>query len=239
MAGARGDGTRRVAMFAPMPMELEPLVAALDLSQRTVGDLTVWERSLGDVIVTATTTGIGPAAATAAATRLLEALPADEVMVVGIAGGLPGRVQVGDLVVPERVVDGASGEAYDVPARAGLERRGMLATSADFLVEPAALTALASDGFVAIDMESAAVALVAQRAGAPCWVFRGISDMAGDETVGTEVFALAKPDGSADHDALRRYLDERPERAERLAGLARDSVAAAARAAHAAVALCT
>jgi len=74
-------------------------------------------------------------------------------------------------------------------------------------------------GFGAVDMEAAAVAEVCERAGVAWSVYRGISDRPDEHIVDQAVFALSKPDGSADLVALGKYLARDPRRAKALAHL--------------------
>jgi hypothetical protein len=58
-------------------------------------------------------------------------------------------------------------------------------------------------------------------------VARGLSDHVTDAPVDQAVFALAKPDGSANVGAVARYLVARPTRIVGLARMARNGIAAA------------
>ena len=70
-------------------------------------------------------------------------------------------------------------------------------------------------GFGAVDMEAAGVAEVCEEAGVAWSVYRGISDRPDEHIVDQAVFALSKPDGSADPVALAKYLARDPRRAPR------------------------
>ena len=76
-------------------------------------------------------------------------------------------------------------------------------------------------GFGAVDMEAAGVAEACERAGVDWSVYRGISDRPDENIVDQAVFALSKPDGSADLVAVGRYLARDPRRAKTLAHLNR------------------
>ena len=84
-------------------------------------------------------------------------------------------------------------------------------------------------------MESGGVGVVCERAGVPWSVFRGISDMAADGLVDQDMFAMTNPDGTADHDAITRYLEEHPEKIPVLTQLAHDTDIATEAAAAAAI----
>jgi adenosylhomocysteine nucleosidase len=225
---------RRVGMLAPMTHELEPLARRLDLE----GDGEEYRGHAGDVEVVARLTTIGMAAAAAAAERLLGD-DVDWVMVVGIAGGVDRALAIGDLVVPAVVVDRASGRSFRAAPSGDGARRGTLSCGDDLIVDTAVLDRMAADGVVAVDMETAAVAMVCEAAERPWSVYRGISDFAGDGVIDDAFLAFTRPDGTSDPDALARYLEDNPERVPMLEQLGRDMVLAAEAAAEAAVRACT
>jgi adenosylhomocysteine nucleosidase len=218
-----------------MRPELRPLVRPLSLRRAASGDGALFAGALGPLGVVAAITGIGTHAAARAAERVLDAGPIDHLVVVGIAGGIGASVGIGDLVVPERVVDLASGTEHR-PARLGdAAPRGTLVTSDGLLADRGELARLAERGVVAIDMETAAIAAVCEGRGCPWSVFRGISDRADDGSMDEAVFGLAGPDGSGDFAAVARFVLTRPWRIPQLVRLARDMRRAANAAAAAAV----
>lgn len=223
----------RVAMLAPMTHELDPIVRQIGMEE----DGGVHRGTVGDVDIVALLTKIGMPAGAAAAERALE-LDVDWVMVVGIAGGVDRSLEIGGVVVPEVVVDRATGQSYR-PHRIGdIEPLGVISCGDDLLTDPETLDALGKEGVVAVEMESAAVAAVCEKAETPWSVFRGISDFAADGLVDQEIFAMTKPDGSADEKAMNRYLDAHPERIEILTQLAHDMKLATEAAAAAAIRAC-
>src|SRR5215469_5552873 len=105
MASPQGDGTR-FGFLAPMKPELKPIVEMLGLRRdESRSGPAVYERTFDDASVVATLTLIGTKAATEATERLLRDHDIDHVVVVGIAGGVPPSVRLGDVLVPEVVVD--------------------------------------------------------------------------------------------------------------------------------------
>ena len=187
-------------------------------------------------------TGMGPANGGDAARRALGGSPGglDHVMVVGIAGGLDPGLPVGSLMVPARVrlyPHGPEYASHPLPAR---RAEGALMTTDGLFDDEGVWRAILEQGFGAVDMEAAGVAQVCEEAGVPWSVYRGISDRPDQRIVDQEVFALSKPDGSADPVALAKYLVCDPRRAKALAHLNRCMKLAASVAAEAAYAdLCS
>jgi nucleoside phosphorylase len=225
--------TRRLAFLAPMPLELRPLVRPLSLGSADAAGFR--SGALGRMEAVAARTGIGPRAAARTAQRLLDSTPVDHVVIVGIAGALGPRVAIGDLVVPERVLDLATGAEHRPSPLGDATPRGTLVTSDGLLTDRDALARLERSGALAIDMETAAVAAVCERHGCPWSVFRAISDRADDGSVDPAIFGLASPDGGPDLRALARFLLTRPWRVAQLVRLGRGARLAARNAAAAAV----
>jgi len=223
-----------------MKPELRPLVRMLGLSRvdgrgsDRNGAASAYTGRFGDASVVATLTMIGTAAATAATTRLLDHHRIDHVVVVGIAGGVPPAVAVGDLVVPEVVVDGVTGAEHRASPLDGLSLRGRVRTGDDLAVD---VDELRAAGIDACDMETAAVAAVCASRGVPWTAFRAISDLVGGP-VDDAVLALANPDGTGNLRAAARYLLPRPWKIPGLVRLARDTNTATQTAARAAIRAC-
>jgi len=221
------DRPTRVGLLAPMPSEFGPLVKVLALRRTESG----YTGAAGPIELVAAKTGIGTRLAAQATERLLDSASVDHVMVVGIAGGM-GRSKVGDVIYPEVVVDKASGTEYRPSPLGEVESSGRLVTHDDFDMQPAECDALVADGFVAVDMETAAVAGVCERRGVRWSAVRSISDLVG-VTPG-DVIGLANPDGTPNVGASVRYLVTKPWRIPRLVRLGLDARGAANAAAAAA-----
>ena len=218
-----------------MQPELRPLAKAVPLAQRQVGDRVVHAGSVGDVEIVATITTMGTDAATSATEFVVRELDVDHVVLIGIAGGLGPDVQIGDLLIPEVVVDYNTQQETHPVALGSAAAKGRLMTSGELILDYDILRRLAADGAAAIDMETSAVGAVCEREGVPWSVFRGISDHIRDGLVDNAVSSLAKPDGSANVGAVLKYLLPRPWRLRRLAKLGRDMNVAASAAANALV----
>jgi adenosylhomocysteine nucleosidase len=228
---------RRVAILAPMPSELRPLLGPLGLVRDPGGDL--FRGRAGPVEVVAALTGIGMAAGARCAEEVLEAGSPDHLIVVGIAGAISPAVAVGDLVVPERVSNLDTGESLYPAALGAHVPRGTLVSSDAFLRSPAQAAHLAERGVVAIDMETAAIGTVCERRGFPWSVFRAISDRADDGSADAAVLDLVDAEGNPKLAVAARFVLTHPGRIPHLVRLARGArlaTRAAAGAARAALA---
>jgi len=182
--------------------------------------------SVGGVEVVAALGGIGPAAATATAQRLIATHQPQHVVVVGIAGGIRSSIEVGDLIVPEVAVDLETGHEYTASSLGDTALAGRLVTSEALIVDRSMLEGHAADGVDAIDMETAAVAAASEAAGLPWTAFRGISDHFADELMDGQTLGLMHEDGSPDLGAVLRYLVRRPANISRLMKLSKGTTAA-------------
>lgn len=237
MEGTAAAG--RLLVFAPMPSELRPVVKLLRLPRTgEQGGLAVHAGAVGRLDVVVTGTGIGPAMAAAAADRMLTGSRYDHVVVCGIAGGLAPASHVGDLVVPEEVVDGATGERYLATPLGGVEACGRIRTGDgdDYALDDTDVAALVAEAVTAVDMETAAVARACHQQEIPWTAFRAISDMAGSSSLGPEVLDLVDELGRPRTWAAMRYLATHPHRLPTMARVGRDAAAAANVAARATVA---
>jgi adenosylhomocysteine nucleosidase len=221
----------RVGVLAPMEIELVPLTRELGL----VHDGSFHRAKVGDTEVLAVVTTMGMAAGEEATRAVLDA-GVERVIVVGIAGGVdPSTVAIGDVIVPETVIDRRTDRRYGPPLAPGVSPRGTISCGDELITDPTRLAALGAAGVIAVDMETAAVAAVCEDAGVPWSAYRGISDYAGEGLVDQELFESTNPDGTANPDALRGYLERHPEKVEVLTRLAQDTTRATEAAAAAAL----
>ncbi len=180
-------------------------------------------------------TGMGPALATEGLERLADAVEVERVVVVGITGAVDDETPLGTLVLPELVVDAATGVSYR-PERLGSgEPYGTMWTTDGLTTDQGVVADLRAAGVVSLDMETAAIAAVCERRGIPWSVFRVISDRATDGSVTEEVFRLSNQDGSPNPTSIAAYLVKHPGRIPTLARLARSAKLATERAASAAI----
>jgi adenosylhomocysteine nucleosidase len=156
-----------------MRSELRPVVRRLGLRTFEVGGRGVFSGRAGAFEIVATTAGIGTQAAALSAEAILDQGTVHHLIVVGIAGGIGPGVAIGDLVVPELVIDLATGKEYRPTPVGEVEPRGILATSDELLITAADVAGLENRGVVAVDMETSAIAAVCNRRRCPWSVFRG------------------------------------------------------------------
>ncbi|HEY7107143.1 MAG TPA: hypothetical protein VH986_12115 [Acidimicrobiia bacterium] len=230
--------TAAFGFVCAMPMELVPLAEKLSLVEEQVGDATVHTGKLGGRDVVAIVTGMGPDYARDGTTRLLDAFVVGHVVSVGITGAVENEVAIGTLLLPEIVVHRTAGTEHR-PTRLGAGTpAGKMSTGGDLLTDRDAIAALREDGVVALEMETGAIAQVCEARGVPWSVFRAVSDQPDDWDLTQEGFVLTNLDGTPNHEAITRYFQEHPERAEQMARLAENSTLAAERAAQAAIDAC-
>jgi nucleoside phosphorylase len=207
-----------------MPPEIRPLLKALSLVARTGSDDesasdAIYEGRHGDIEVVATVSGIGMAAAARAAHRLLDEGEIDHLLVIGVAGGIGHGLSVGDVVIPEVVVDAHTGAEHRPTPLGGTAASGRLMTSDEFIKDVDRLGGFRDDGVTAIDMETSAAAAVCVERGCAWSVFRGISDDAFDPAIDVAVLGLANSDGSPNMSAVVKFVARRPNKIALLARL--------------------
>jgi nucleoside phosphorylase len=219
-----------------MRPELKAVVRAGGLLKGGDGPIFTHQGTVGDWHVEAGVIGMGPGTARTATRLALSQGSFDHVMVVGIAGGLDPALSVGALMVPRLVrlyPDGPPFEAHPVGGRVA---DGTLMTTDGLFSDDHVWQPMTDDGIGAVDMEAAGVADACDQAGVAWSVYRGISDRPDEHIVDQAVFALSKPDGTADFAAVAKFLARDPRRAKALAHLNRCMQTAAKVAAEAAFA---
>jgi adenosylhomocysteine nucleosidase len=229
------DPSAPIAFVCAMPMELAPIAKRLRLTRGTVGTLPARTGSLDGRPVVGVVTGMGTRLATEGTTQLLDAVTPVAVLVVGITGAVDDETAIGALILPERVIDHATGREHRHRVLGAGTAQGAMWTT-DVITTADELPALRAQGVVSLDMETAAIALVCEERDVPWHVFRAISDRATDGSVDDEVFHLSRADGRPDPAAILRYVARHPNRVPRLARMGRDSRVATQRAADAAIA---
>ena len=222
---------KRALVLAPMSLELRPLVKGLGAQSSTVEGAVVFTARHGDIDVLVSQIGVGPSAARASTERLLDRLHVDHVVVSGIAGGIVPDSVIGDVIVPDTVVDVASGRTYRTSPLGTLQQSGTVGTVDELITDPVRLAGLIDDGVVALEMESSGVGEVCDARGVPWSVVRVISDRPDDGLTDDAVMAALRPDGSVDVLAALRVMAVKPSRIRGFLQLGRDASMAARKAA--------
>ena len=175
-----------IGILAATQGEASPLIAALaatkvaDQPFATFRFASAGARPGGEIVLS----GMGPAAAAAAAEYLIDRRGAQVVINVGVCGALAEDIERGDLVRITRVIDGDKAVAGEPgtplvcapgPWRDLMPRR--LATVETPLFEPERRRALAPRADV-VDMEGLAVARACAQCGATLHMLKGVTDFA-------------------------------------------------------------
>lgn len=195
-----------ILLFYAFARELAPFKRHLK-SRRALGDrhLRGFRAQLGATEIIGVATGIGFARAETAARRAFEIFPdAELVLGTGVAGALSSGLGAGDLIVPDRILSSReTGVAEQVAAidNAILSELGRYLRGAGISYSTGALltshrvlgssadkrTMMQRTGAIAVDMESAALALEARARGVRFAVVRAVMDSVEDEIVGAEM----------------------------------------------------
>lgn len=224
-----------------MRSELRPVVRAFSARRDPAGGaISRYRAQVNGSDVVAAPIGVGPAAARRATTSLLDELgraggAVDHVVVSGIAGGLDPAATVGTVLVPEVVLDLASGRELRAHPLGPRVPAGKVATADEVILDPDRLSALLARGVTALDMETAAVGAVCEDRDVPWTAFRAISDRPDGGLLDASLITMLKEDGTTDAWAAARYIVTHPRRLPALSRLAQDSSRGARRAAAAAL----
>ena len=184
--------TRLTAVVAAMPEELAPLIARIpSLRGRRARCGRPLLGRLGDAEVVLACTGEGRKRALRETVEILDSYPVDLLLGMGTAGGLTPALEPGTLVVASRIYDGeVPGPGLDPgwidrALTHGGTVEGTVLTSKRILCsaaeKAAAHSRVAADGPAVVDLESAAFATAAARAGIPCLIVRAVCDVAKDD----------------------------------------------------------
>jgi nucleoside phosphorylase len=227
--------TNPIALVCAMPMEMRPLTKRLGLRKCQLDDGPGRVGTLADGRpVVGIVTGMGTQLATSGMDRLFRAVSPTQVVVVGITGAVDDETPIGEVVLPERVIDHATGREHEHHLLGPGETSGAMWTT-DVITTASELPGLRARGVVSLDMETAAIAHACEQRRVPWTVFRAISDRATDGTVTDEVFHLSKQDGSPDPKAVAKYLLRHPLAIPGLLKMGRGAQLATERAADAAL----
>ena len=227
---------KSIGFIFAMPLELVPFAQRLALVETEVNGIPVHAGTLAGRNVVAIVTGMGMDNARAGVERLLDAVPLEWVVVVGITGALENETPIGTLILPEAVVNSRTmSEWRPAPMGDGRHHGKMWTSDGMTSNKDGILEKLIAEGVVSLDMETAAIAECCEARGLPWSVFRTISDRASDGTTDEEVFKLSNMDGTPNQEAIEAYIKKYPERIPVLAQMGEDCALATRTASDAAI----
>lgn len=226
-----------------MPLEMDAITTAFGLRPSAADGSGPWSGRVGASAVTALHIGMGPAVTRSVTSQLLDGsgpdhVPVDHVMIAGICGGLDPGLAVGALINPEVIVDFTTGAAYRHRPPGDGPLSGKLVTTEEATLDVELSKRFWAEGFLGVDMESAAVAEMCEPRGVPWSVYRCIGDRWCDGLLDERIVANTNADGSGNAEGIRRLLEADPGLGEKLRRLAEDTTRAARLAAEAAVRGC-
>lgn len=167
-----------IAIVAAMEREISPLVREWRVNDRQhEGRRYKFFEHANAVLVCG---GIGAQAAARAAQAVVELYGPDAMVSAGFAGSLSPELRVGQIFLPSRVSDAASGKIYEAECGAGTGG-GMLLTIAEIAGREEKHRLVEHFQARALDMEAAAVAEVAAKSDLRFMAVKAISDEMEDE----------------------------------------------------------
>jgi len=214
----RGAGDELTVIVTPVPEETTGLLRRMaDLRRERRDGLSARIGRLGGRSVVVVSTGDGARNAERGLRAALASWRPHRVLVLGIAGGLTDELEVGQVVLGERLLD-ATGPA-PAPDRAWGEAAGVFCASATVFsslrlaVTPEEKLATRDglpEGPAVVDLESAAFARAASDAGVPFVVMRAVSDRA-DEALPLDFNLFLGEDGGVRRADVVRHVAFRPQ----------------------------
>lgn len=214
-----------VAILAAMESEIRPLVVGWRRSHMTLQgrQLPLFESDVASLLCG----GIGYESGKRAAEALLERTQSTVLMSVGLAGALRSGLRIGEVIRPAEVINAATGQRFDLAGG-----HGAVVTSSEIAdVRGKQDLARRFPQAVAVDMEGAAVAEVAQARGLQCALVKTVSDEL--EFPMPPLGRFVDRDGQLHTVAVAAYAAARPWLWPAMLSLARNSSLAAERLARA------
>jgi len=211
----------RVAIIAALPREVAHLVEMLGLKWEKRKDGArgkIYLCKSDEVILVCA--GMGLRRAAYAVEVALEAGPVDEIISVGLAGGLHEGLKAGAVLNPQLVIDAKTGERFEMKHGEG---RLVTAQAVAGIAEKKRLRN--SYGADIVDMEAATVGRIAEARGIAFRVMKSVSDEYDFEMKDLDKFATS--DGWFREQAFILYIVVRPWKWTKVMQLAKNSNVAA------------
>jgi adenosylhomocysteine nucleosidase len=175
----------RLGIVAALEREVRPLVKSWRITEKEYDGRRFRFFEKGEAVLVCG--GIGAAAARRATEAVIVGFAPKMVYSAGFAGALDPRLKVGDLVIPERVIN--AGDASSTVVNGG---SGVLVSFGSVASSEQKAKLRESFGAHAVDMEAAAVARAAEARGVTYAVVKAISDEMDFDFPATERFVDAE-----------------------------------------------
>jgi adenosylhomocysteine nucleosidase len=178
--------------------------------------------SHGGITIITVVTNIGLAAAQRATDELFSrhGTSIDHLFVVGIAGAYDPGLHIGDVLIPEAVVDERDGIARVPVNLSGRLASGVIYSTDRTSFDAEYYTLLQRNKASLVDMESGAIAAVCERNNCPFTIVRAVSDKISEHGETLDIFHLVNEDGSTKYLAVIKYVLFKPWRIAYLVSMA-------------------
>lgn len=237
-----------IAILYALKQEINPVMGQVNVSKKSnIGEMLFFEADMDGLPVTLVQTGVGRNNAIKATEHLLQAFKVDLLVSSGVAGGVRPGLDTGDLVIAENVSYSMQSdfESEDLqlessfPCNEGfveLARQvsedaevrfhcGDLLTVKNVIGTAKAKKRIGEQAsFIAVDMESAAIAEVAHKKGVEFAIVRSISDNVGEDI---DIANIISEDGKVKYSNLAVDIIRNPQRLAVLMRLQKQTKAAA------------
>ena len=202
---------RCVAILSTLKSELEPVRRALGISSKPQAGEDYCTGTYRGVTVITAVTKVGTTAAQAAADKLFARYGAtiDHLFVVGTAGAFELQLGIGEVLIPESVVDQRDGIVRRTVNLSAGEPSGVIYSADQRDFDDEYVAALNHNSFSCIDTDSAAITAVCGQQGCPVTIVKAVSGKVDLLAESDDVFYFSDSPGY--REALR-FLLRRPQR---------------------------
>jgi adenosylhomocysteine nucleosidase len=163
----------RIAIIAALPGELKPLVRGWDRVLSPTKGISIWVKTSGEDEYIAVCGGMGTSAAMRSFAAAEHIGTLDMVLSVGWAGALDDEMKPGQCYIASEVIDALTGERFSLTDG---NRKLRLVTTPRVVDETEKNRLRSSYAAVLVDMESSAIARLAQIRSIPICCFKAVSD---------------------------------------------------------------
>ena len=203
-----------ICILGAVRQEISGLKSRMHVEEQIrLGKSDLWRGTLEDQPVILVRTGIGKKNAVASLLSVMDRFPLRMILSIGYAGGLDPDLDVGDLLIADKILDVVS-QPSDAPSSASWTidpdlvdrvmavpvgqkakaKRGTLLTVDQVVAHPEEKQKLYDQsGAMAVDMETSVLVQLAQEKAIPFLSIRAISDTANEELL--DVSPFVSPDG--------------------------------------------